>query len=177
VAASPIRKASQLLIPGNIMEIPLQVAKDKVGIFRDALNRSMIMVFNSTKKHAKDSKKAGSKSDVNANHTESPLMFVQVNRSKKEARLERTLCRTILGKSRRRRRSHYRNAPTTSSTPRSLSKLAWLRVMATLRYVHFGSNQPQAGIHSLAIRLRWILALIFWPITVRGLIPCSSYIY
>ena len=76
------------------MEIPLQVAKDEEGIFRDALNRPMIMVFNSTKKHAKNSKKAGSKSDDNANHTESPLMFVQVNRSKKEARLERTKIRT-----------------------------------------------------------------------------------
>jgi hypothetical protein len=93
VAVSPIRKTSQLLFPGNIMEIPLQVAKDDEGIFRDALNRPMIMVFNSTRKHVKESKKAGSKSDVNANHTASPLMFFQVNRSKKEARLERTKIR------------------------------------------------------------------------------------
>ncbi|KAE9381931.1 hypothetical protein N431DRAFT_321297 [Stipitochalara longipes BDJ] len=75
------------------MEPPLQVAADGKGIFRDTLDRPMIMVFKSIKNHAQDIKKVSSASEINTSDTKPPLMFVPVAGSKKEDRLDRSKIR------------------------------------------------------------------------------------
>jgi len=79
------------------MEVPLQVEEDEEGIFRDVLDRPMIMVYNSAKKQSKSKKTCPTPQVIRP-----PLMFVQVDGSKKDNRLERTKMRTHV------MRNHFR---------------------------------------------------------------------
>jgi len=135
------------------MDLPLQVQEDEKGIFRDALDRPMIMVFNPNKKHAKNGKKACSAPQVSANHTKPPLMFVQVDGSKKENRLERSKMRTHVMQNHFRQKK-AKNTPLHKRPPLTESSRESFEASAIASNDHIEicafSFQPTAGLDPFA---------------------------